>query len=53
MDFCLAMVNAFRALIGGQMITGLLRLSDSLTQVLAVAIGFALGFERKSVRKQG
>lgn len=38
----LAMVNAFKDLIGGEMITGLLRLADSLIQAAAIAIGFAL-----------
>ena len=38
----LAMVNAFKDLIGGEVITGLLRLADSLIQAAAIAIGFAL-----------
>lgn len=38
----LAMVNAFKDLISGDMITGLLRLADSLVQAVAIAIGFAL-----------
>lgn len=38
----LATVNAFKDLIGGEMITGLLRLADSLIQAVAVAVGFAL-----------
>lgn len=38
----LATVNALKDLISGEMITGLLRLSDALIQAIAIAIGFAL-----------
>lgn len=38
----LATVNAFKDLISGEMISGLLRLADALIQAVAIAIGFAL-----------
>lgn len=38
----LATVNAFKDLIKGDTITGLLRLSDALIQAVAVAFGFAV-----------
>ena len=38
----LSIVNAFKDMICGDVITGLLRLSDSLIQAAAVALGFAL-----------
>lgn len=38
----LSMVNAFKDLIGGEVITGLLRFADSVIQAGAVAIGFSL-----------
>ncbi|MGN0153340.1 MAG: threonine/serine exporter ThrE family protein [Lachnospiraceae bacterium] len=38
----LATVNAFKDLINGETITGLLRLADALVQAVAVAFGFAL-----------
>ena len=38
----LATVNAFKDLVSGEMISGLLRLADALIQAIAIAIGFAL-----------
>lgn len=38
----LATVNAFKDLISGEIITGLLRLTDALIQAVAVAFGFVL-----------
>ena len=38
----LATVNAFKDLISGEMISGLLRLADALIQAVAIALGFAL-----------
>lgn len=38
----LAMVNAMKDFIGGDMLTGLLRFADAMIQAVAVAIGFAL-----------
>ena len=38
----LATVNALKDLISGEMMTGMLRLSDALIQAIAIAIGFAI-----------
>ncbi len=39
----LAMVNALKDLVSGEMLSGLLRLSQSIVQALAVALGFFVG----------
>lgn len=38
----LAMINSFKDLVGGETISGLLRLVDSVVQAVAIALGFAL-----------